>query len=179
MRTILLFSVMIGATAAAAPTDQPLQELPKPSPTIGTYTPGPSRPPSIFWRRGMSQKAAQPVHEPEQSTVPPVPAIPDIEVRHPSPIRLTVPSLPPPPVFTGTPARPVRSRDQILQSLVTLHTGSSKAEVLAKLGEPAYSIGIPEAGHFVERCRFRTGTENLAAIEFRDGLVSGIDRIAP
>lgn len=66
----------------------------------------------------------------------------------------------------------------MLRSLESLKPGVFRTEVIAQLGPPAYSIGIPDGGHFIERCRFRSGFENVATIEFRDGYISAIDRFA-
>ncbi len=185
MRTVLLFWVIIGGIAAAAPADRIVQELPKPSPTMGTSPAGLAHAPAVVWRRDMSQRTIQPAQQPEATTV--IPPIPEVELRHPPRLVLAVPGPPariaqpsPGPAQTSSPwPKPARSREQVLNALGSLRPGASKAVVLASLGEPAYSIGIPEAGHFIERCRFRVGMESLASVEFRDGFVSGIDRIAP
>jgi hypothetical protein len=63
--------------------------------------------------------------------------------------------------------------------LAELKAGSSRAEMIQRLGTPAYSIGMPEGEHYVERCRFRSGRDSIASIELRDGLVVVIDKAVP
>ena len=70
------------------------------------------------------------------------------------------------------------TRERFVADVRTIRTGARRADVFAKLGRPSYSIAIPDNGHYVQRCRFRFGTENVAAIEFRDGVVSAIDMTA-
>jgi hypothetical protein len=182
MRAVLILSVLMSVTATAGPSDQAAPDAGKPSPAVGNPGLGPARPPSVFWRHDMTPRTQQTVPEAEPKL--PAVAAPAIETRIPSlPVAaaVAVPAFAAAPVQVQPlpPRRPVRSRDQILTALGNLRTGVPRAEVFASLGEPAYSIGIPEAGHYIERCRFRAGMENLASIEFRDGYLSGIDRIAP
>lgn len=170
MRVLLILFVLLNLSAVGEPSGQNDRETGKPSPTVGDRGPVLPRPPSVVWRRNMSQRSPQPLRE---SAEPGIPAI-----ASPPRIAVSVPSFP----FVSAPQPPprlIRSRDQVLRAVAALRTGLTKAEVVANLGEPAYSIGIPEAGHYIERCRFRSGTENLVSIEFRDGYLSGIDRIAP
>jgi hypothetical protein len=66
----------------------------------------------------------------------------------------------------------------MLAALRTISEGVARAHVLARLGRPAYSISASDGGRYVERCRFRIALEDIASIEFRDGLVSKIDIVA-
>jgi hypothetical protein len=70
---------------------------------------------------------------------------------------------------------PVMTRERFVDIARGIQTGASRADVFAKLGPPAYIIAIPDNGHYFQRCRFRFGAENVAAIEFRDGIASAID----
>jgi hypothetical protein len=77
------------------------------------------------------------------------------------------------------PANRPPTRDELLTLINTIRPGATRAEVVAKLGKPAYAIAMSESGTFTERCRFRAGSENLASIEFRDGIVAKVSRLAP
>jgi hypothetical protein len=96
---------------------------------------------------------------------------PDLPAAAKSPAGPRMLRVPPPP-----PPPPVPTREQLLAALDTIQPGASRDQVFAKLGQPAYSIGMPEGGHMIERCRFRLGSENLASIEFNDGIATVIDR---
>jgi hypothetical protein len=170
MRALLIVTFLFTVATTAGPLGQAATDTRKPSPTMGRSGPGLPRAPSIVWRREMSQRTPQPV--PAEPMVPPAAPL-DMAVRVPVIPGAAGPRLPPPPW-------PVRSnRDQLLETVGTLRSGVPKSDVFAALGKPAYSIGIPEGGHYIERCRFRVGMENLVSIEFRDGVLTGIDRIAP
>ena len=109
------------------------------------------RPPAVFWKRSM--KGTPATTPPEAPAVSAKPA-----------------SVVPPPA----PAAPRLSRDVLLHGLAELKAGSTRAHMIRKLGTPSYSIGIPEGEHYVERCRFRAGSDSIASIELRDGRVTAI-----
>lgn len=77
------------------------------------------------------------------------------------------------------PLPPALNREQVLHAVSTIQLGNSRAEVFAKLGKPVYSISMSDAGQYVERCRFRLGLENIASVEFRDGVVAKVDKLSP
>jgi hypothetical protein len=178
MRTLLIVSGLILLAGPARLLGQSAPSLPKPSPTVGNSSPDARRAPAVVWRRGMSETVPQPVPEVEASL--PKPEIP--EPRVPAPSRR--PSVTAPPIPLLKAIQPVshppsvRAREQLMKELSALHAGAPRTEVFAKLGQPAYSIGMPDGSHYIERCRFRMGMENLASIEMRDGYVIAIDRIA-
>lgn len=116
-----------------------------------------ARAPAVFWKRGMPRAPTPTATEPRTSI--------SGQESHAA-IRVS-----PPPTPAPTP-------EDIATALTTVQAGAHRAEVIAKLGQPAYSIATPEGEHLFERCRFRAGSENLASIEFRDGVVTSIDRTA-
>ncbi len=125
------------------------------------------RQPAVAWRRQMAplknplanDTAAQPLEL----------AAPPLQVFLAGP-PILFPAAP----LLSPPAPPAPSRSGKRNALAEVKAGASRADILALLGPPAYSVGIPEGSHFVERCRFRAGQEDLAIIEFRDGRVAAI-----
>jgi hypothetical protein len=167
----------------AKPAPQPTAEAAKPAPAKpatplakaahraksdqvprGQSAPISGKPPVVVWKRGMP---------------PPLPAAEANDAADALPLDPTGPvtrevHAPPPapaPVVVST-------RDQMLKALEQIHPGATRAEVLARLGQPAYTIGMTDGGTYLERCRFRAGLENIASIEFRDGVVATVDKTA-
>lgn len=145
MRRLGLAFAVYMFTGLAVWGDGPAAEV-KPSPSMSHPAAAPARPPTVFWKRSMTPAAALPLR-----------------------------SDPFPPAAALVPPEPPMTRERMLETARGIQRGASRAHVFATLGRPAYSIAIPDYGHYVQRCRFRFGTENLASIEFRDGIVSAID----
>ncbi len=144
----------------------------------GQSAPISGRPPAVAWKRGMpvpaplvpsSDASVDPPFDPSGPAVTGgIAVVPTaLNPRFKSASQLAAP----PPVI-------VSNREQVLKELEGIHPGSTHAEVLAKLGRPAYTIAMPDGAHYIERCRFRAGFENIVSIEFRDGIVATVDRIA-
>ena len=132
----------------------------KPSPAVATAPTAAVRAPAVFWKRDMPVPK-QPVPQSERAEELPAAEPPRVAAAAPPPVVVRGPT-----------------REDMIRALAIIQTGARRAEVIAKLGPPAYSIANPDGEHLIERCRFRVGPEDLAAIEFRDGVVAAIDRLA-
>jgi hypothetical protein len=122
------------------------------------------RQPTVVWKRHMAPVSGSPAQDPLGPEII-MPVLKMVPVNPPIPIS-GIPRIAAPP--------PARPRAETESALGSVQVGAKRAEVVALLGAPAYSIGMPDGGHFVERCRFRTAKEDLAVIEFRDGHVTAI-----
>lgn len=164
--------------------------------TLTTNAPISGRPPTVYWKhdmpgkpsplpeppvttpRGPAPAPAQPAQGPSTEDTnaddsPAAAATPEESVAPATPVRPSIPA-----VQAATPA-PKLSREQMLQGLSELHAGASRAEMIRRLGPPVYSIGMPDGGRYLERCRFRAGDYNIATVELRDGIVDTIDKAVP
>jgi hypothetical protein len=130
----------------------------------GQSAPISGRPPVVVWKRGMPLPL--PAAEANDAA-----EAPPIDPAGPATREVHAPPPAPPPVVIST-------REQMLKALEQIRPGTTRADVLARLGQPVYTIGMTDGGTYLERCRFRTGLENIASIEFRDGVVAAVDKIA-
>lgn len=164
-------AVLLGCVAVLALSPRASGQHKKPSPAVAVESARP-RMPAVFWKRGMTA----PPRRDEFAVPNPPPAVAPAETAQPAAsaeprvpkMRAEAPVLPVPPRAP--------ERDGLLHALDTIQAGASRETVIAKLGRPAYSIGIPDGDHMIERCRFRLGAESVAAIEFRDGVAARIER---
>ncbi len=126
------------------------------------------RQPGVAWKRQMAPFRGSPL---QNTPEPPEVSTPVLKV--PALVHVT-PEIPVPAAPPIAEPQPARTRAEIMKGLEVLQNGATRREVFATLGQPSYSIGMPDAGHYVERCRFRSGGEDLAVIELRDGRVTAI-----
>lgn len=219
MRSVgFMLSVMCAAGLFAQSQDaRPAGSAPQ---TLTTNAPVSGKPPSVYWKRGMTGKPSplpepsataprtvsgktantgtagtpsgndpnDPYHDDLRSGLPPRSRPPsatpvETESAEPEPPAASpVKSEPPPVAAVPLPAAPRKprapkiSRDQMIQALGELKPGDTRELLVKKLGEPVYSIGMPESGQFVEKCRFRAGVEPVASVELHDGVIVSIDK---
>jgi len=76
----------------------------------------------------------------------------------------------PSPAPPEPPAPPAPTPAEIAQ----IQTGSSRQDVLAKLGRPAARISIPEGGGLVEIFQYAAKGERLGSLRLTDGVVSAV-----
>ncbi len=151
--------------------------LPEPSPVAPQVVAAdpPPEPPAAKARANRAQVLVE--GDPPASATP--------EPEEPAPAKSAPPAAAPPPApapppipVARTPAPPRFSREQMVEGLAELKAGDSRADVIRRLGAPAYSIGMPDNGQYIEKCRFRAGGDLIATIELRDGVVTSIDKAA-
>ncbi len=149
----------------APPAKGPVHAIESSAPVSG-------KPPAVFWKRGMTVPPKPP--EPLPADVEPMPAIdPAPSPTAPKPVPLILPM-----IRAAAPV-PARPRAALIQAVAALEPGATRGQVIEKLGPALYAVGIPDGSHYIERLRYRSGSDFIAAIELRDGIVTHIEKPPP
>jgi hypothetical protein len=64
------------------------------------------------------------------------------------------------------------------EALLDLKTGSTRDELIAKVGTPFFKVIIPDENHSLEIYRYRSEGQDAAVVNLVDGIVASVDVIA-